>query len=109
MSDKKIRETTVVKGYKVFDPDWTCDPTYINAKQYTCPGRFEEDLKPIVTKQGMHFCKNLTSCFSYYEFDPAKKSQKLLHMVTSPRMGIWYVLINSKSFENCHGMRFLIL
>ena len=73
MSDKKIRETTVVKGYKVFDPDWTCDPTYINAKQYTCPGRFEEDLKPIVTKQGMHFCKNLTSCFSYYEFDPAKK------------------------------------
>lgn len=73
MSDKKIRETTVVKGYKVFDPDWTCDPTYINAKQYTCPGRFEEDLKPIVTKHGMHFCKNLTSCFSYYEFDPAKK------------------------------------
>ena len=73
MSDEKSNETAVVKGYKVFDLDWTCDPTCINAKQYTCPGRFEEDLEPIITKQGMHFCKTLTFCFNYYEFDPAKK------------------------------------
>lgn len=26
-----------VKGYKVFNPDWTC-----RGKQYSCPGTFEE-------------------------------------------------------------------
>ena len=25
-----------VKGYKVFNPDWTC-----MEKQYSCPGKFE--------------------------------------------------------------------
>lgn len=29
-----------VKGYKVFNPDWTC-----KGKQYTCPGKFEEDVE----------------------------------------------------------------
>lgn len=28
----------VVHGFKVFRPDWTCDPTGYNPKQYTCPG-----------------------------------------------------------------------
>lgn len=41
-----------VKGYKVFNPDWTC----MN-KQYTCPGTFEEDVNPSVCNVGMHFCK----------------------------------------------------
>jgi hypothetical protein len=27
----------IVKGYKVFNSDWTC-----RDKQYTCPGTFEE-------------------------------------------------------------------
>ena len=29
-----------VKGYKVFNPDWTC-----RGKQYSCPGNFEEDVR----------------------------------------------------------------
>ena len=29
-----------VRGYKVFNPDWTC-----RGKQYSCPGAFEEDVK----------------------------------------------------------------
>lgn len=33
----------VVHGFKVFRPDWTCDPTGYNPKQYTCPGKFEEE------------------------------------------------------------------
>ena len=29
-----------IKGYKVFNSDWTC-----RNKQYTCPGKFEEDVE----------------------------------------------------------------
>ena len=54
-----------VKGYKVFNPDWTC-----KGKQYTCPGIFEEDVNPSVCNVGMHFCKNASDCFRYYDFDP---------------------------------------
>ena len=54
-----------VKGYKVFNPDWTC-----KGKQYTCPGTFEEDVNPSVCNVGMHFCKNAADCFNYYAFDP---------------------------------------
>ena len=54
-----------IKGYKVFNPDWTC-----KGKQYTCPGTFEEDVNPSVCNVGMHFCKNAADCFRYYDFDP---------------------------------------
>ena len=54
-----------VKGYKVFNPDWTC-----KGKQYSCPGTFEEDVNPSVCNVGMHFCKNAVDCFRYYDFDP---------------------------------------
>ncbi len=54
-----------VKGYKVFNPDWTC-----KGKQYTCPGTFEEFVSPSVCNVGMHFCKNAADCFRYYDFDP---------------------------------------
>lgn len=54
-----------VKGYKVFNPDWTC-----KGKQYTCPGTFEEDVNPSVCNVGMHFCQNAADCFRYYDFDP---------------------------------------
>ena len=54
-----------VKGYKVFNPDWTC-----KGKQYTCPGTFEEHVNPSVCNVGMHFCKNAANCFRYYDFDP---------------------------------------
>ena len=55
----------MTKGYKVFNPDWTC-----RKKQYTCPGKFEEDGKLSMCKVGMHFCKRAVDCFNYYGFDP---------------------------------------
>ena len=55
----------IVKGYKVFNPNWTCMD-----KKYACPGTFEEDVNPSVCNVGMHFCKNAADCFSYYDFDP---------------------------------------
>ena len=57
-----------VKGYKVFNPDWTC-----RGKQYTCPGKFEEDVELSVCSRGMHFCKKAADCFDYYSFDPENK------------------------------------
>ena len=55
-----------VKGYKVFNPDWTC-----RGKQYTCPGTFEESVIPSVCDAGMHFCKRAADCFNYYSFEPS--------------------------------------
>ena len=63
----------VVKGFKVFNPDWTC-----RNKQYGCPGRFEEDVTPSVCNEGMHFCKRASDCFNYYSFDPNNKVAEVI-------------------------------
>ena len=72
---QKMSET--IKGYKVFRPDWTCSPTG-NKKQYTCPGKFEEDISPICCGKGMHFCKKAADCFHYYSFDPKNKVAEVI-------------------------------
>ena len=70
---KKMSETRVVKGFKVFNPDWTCKD-----KQYGCPGRFEEDVTPSICNKGMHFCKRASDCFNYYSFDPNNKVAEVI-------------------------------
>ena len=62
-----------VKGYKVFNPDWTC-----KGKQYTCPGTFEEDVNPSVCNVGMNFCENAADCFNYYAFDPNNRVAEVI-------------------------------
>lgn len=57
-----------MKGYKVFNADWTC-----RGKQYTCPGEFEQAGELIICENGIHFCANLVDCFNYYEFDPRNR------------------------------------
>lgn len=59
-----MKESKIVKGYKVFEPDWTC-----RGFQYTCPGTFEEDVIPSVCERGFHFCVKAVDCFKYYQFD----------------------------------------
>ena len=66
-----------VKGYKVFNPDWTCSPEG-NTKQYSCPGRFEEDVTLRACGAGMHFCKNPADCFNYYNFDPNNRVAEVI-------------------------------
>ena len=61
-----------VRGYKVFNEDWTCSPCG-NTKQYTCPGKFEEDITPVRCGRGMHFCRKAADCFNYYNFNPKNK------------------------------------
>ena len=66
-------KTEIVKGYKVFNPEWKC-----RGKQYTCPGKFEEDVAISVCNKGMHFCKKAADCFNYYSFDPNNKVAEVI-------------------------------
>ena len=66
-----------VHGYKVFNHDWTCSPNG-NLKQYTCPGKFEEDVDVSVCHQGMHFCRRAVDSFNYYSFNPQNKVAEVI-------------------------------
>ncbi len=81
MEEKKVFETPevqeVVHGFKVFRPDWTCSPNG-NTKQYTCPGKFEEEGELDVCGHGMHFCENAADCFNYYDFDSNNKVAEVI-------------------------------
>ena len=72
------KTNTPVHGYKVFRPDWTCNPTGKNCKQYTCPGKFEEKGELNVCCHGMHFCQTAADCFNYYNFDSNNKVAEVI-------------------------------
>ena len=57
-----------IKGYKVFNPDWTC-----RGFRYEVGKTYEENVKPTVCGRGFHFCKRAKDCFSYYSFNPDNK------------------------------------
>jgi len=53
------------RGYKVFNPDWTCRDF-----QYEVGKIYEETAELEICKNGFHFCKQITDCFNYYQFSP---------------------------------------
>ena len=57
-----------MKGYKVFNPDWTC-----RGFQYEVEKTFAEPMKPTICECGFHFCEKPADCFRYYDFDPNNK------------------------------------
>ena len=57
-----------MKGYKVFDPNWTC-----RGLQYQVGESYEMDVEPIICDRGFHFCKELENCFKHYAFNPQNK------------------------------------
>lgn len=57
-----------VKGYKVFNADWTC-----RGFQYVVGETFEDDVIPSCCNKGFHFCTKAADCFSYYQFDSNNK------------------------------------
>ena len=75
MENNNVQE--VVHGFKVFRPDWTCSPNG-NTKQYTCPGKFEEEGELDICGHGMHFCENAADCFNYYDFDSNNKVAEVI-------------------------------
>ena len=62
-----------VKGYKVFNPDWTC-----RGFQYEVGKTFEEDVTPECCETGFHFCTKASDCFNYYSFDSSNKVAEVL-------------------------------
>ena len=62
-----------IKGYKVFNPDWTCRDF-----QYEVGKTFEEDVTPKCCDRGFHFCTKASDCFNYYSFNPENKVAEVL-------------------------------
>lgn len=57
-----------MKGYKVFNSDWTC-----RGFQYKVGEIYKHEGKISICKTGFHFCKKLIDCFNYYTFNPKNK------------------------------------
>ena len=57
-----------VKGFKVFNPDWTC-----RGSQFEVGKIFEEDVTPACCDRGFHFCLKASDCFNYYSFNSNNK------------------------------------
>jgi len=57
-----------MKGYKVFNPDWTC-----RGYQFEVGKTFTEDVTPVCCDSGFHFCTKVVDCFDYYAFNPDNK------------------------------------
>ena len=57
-----------LKGYKVFNPEWTCKEHKFEI------GKTYKHIGDIVhCRSGFHFCLNLADCFNYYAFDSSNK------------------------------------
>ena len=57
-----------IKGYKVFNHDWTC-----RGFQYKSGETYSEDVDLELCERGFHFCEKLSDCFSYYTFNSENK------------------------------------
>ena len=57
-----------MRGYKVFNPDWTC-----RGFQFEVGKTFTHDGDIGVCKAGFHFCRVAADCFNYYAFDSDNK------------------------------------
>lgn len=70
---------TEIRGYKVFNNDWTYSPNG-NTKRYTCPGKFEEKGFPDLCNHGMHFYEKLLIVLTIIVSILKTKLQRLLLM-----------------------------
>ena len=59
---------TAIKGYKVFNPDWTC-----RGFQYKVGDTFVHNGNISMCGSGFHFCQKASDCFNYYNFNGQNK------------------------------------
>lgn len=57
-----MKKREIVKGYKMFNHDWTC-----NGFKYEVGKTYKTDEKIELCKKGFHFCEKLDDCFRYYD------------------------------------------
>ena len=62
-----------VKGYKVFNPDWTC-----RGFQYAVGQTYKMEGPVILCESGFHFCKNAVDCFNHYSFNSDNKVAEVI-------------------------------
>ena len=59
------KKITTVKGYKVFNPDFTCQGfQFAENKRFKYLGNIQ------MCSSGFHFCEKASDCFAYYSFNP---------------------------------------
>ena len=58
----------VIKGYKVFNPDWKC-----RGFQYKVGETFVHNGNIKMCGKGFHFCRKASDCFNYYAFNSNNK------------------------------------
>ena len=63
----------MLKGFKVFNPDWTC-----RGFKYEVGKTYEENVIPSICAKGFHFCKNARDCFNYYSFSSNNKVAEVI-------------------------------
>ena len=61
-------DNNVIKGYKVFNPDWTC-----RGFQYEVGKTFKHNGNIEMCGAGFHFCRKANDCFDYYAFNSKNK------------------------------------
>ncbi len=104
-----------MKGYKVFNPDWTCrDFQYEVGKTYEHEGDIE------LCGSGFHFCKKAVDCFNFYSFYSENKVAEVEALGETKTDGIktvtnkikivieltWYEVLDLVNIgKNCTGNR----
>ena len=67
------KQNSLIKGYKVFNPDWTCRDF-----QYEVGKTYKIDVTPVICERGFHFCKEAKDCFNYYGFNSDNKVAEVI-------------------------------
>ena len=62
-----------IKGYKVFNPDWTC-----RGFKYEVGKTFKHKGNIKICDSGFHFCQKASDCFNYYYFDSNNKVAEVI-------------------------------
>ena len=57
-----------MKGYKVFNLDWSC-----RGFKYKVGETYKMNAMPELCRTGFHFCTNLKDCFKYYPYSESTK------------------------------------
>jgi hypothetical protein len=63
----------MTKGYKVFNPDFTC-----KGFQYEVGKRYKHEGEIEICGSGFHFCEKLIDCYAYYTFDQNNKIAEIV-------------------------------
>ena len=106
-------EIKEIKGYKVFNSDWTC-----RGFQFEVGKTFKHKGEIYLCGSGFHFCKKASDCFNYYTFDSRNKVAEIVafdlvetkgdksvtNKIQIVREISWHELLDLvNSGENCTG------